>query len=157
MKNNDFDTDILIIGGGINGAGIARDAAGRGLRVTLCEKGDLGAGKTTLVKGMISGMGSQSRVVSPTYTLVEEYQTSKGEVHHLDLYRIKTAEEVESLGFRDRLAMGCIILIEWPERAEDLLPRPEWKIEIEYFENRRKVTIEDITVPVENPHHAGNP
>ena len=124
---------------------------------TVHLKGDLGAGKTTLVKGMISGMGSQSRVVSPTYTLVEEYQTSKGEVHHLDLYRIKTAEEVESLGFRDRLAMGCIILIEWPERAEDLLPRPEWKIEIEYFENRRKVTIEDITVPVENPHHAGNP
>ena len=124
---------------------------------TVHLKGDLGAGKTTLAKGMISGMGSQSRVVSPTYTLVEEYQTSKGEVHHLDLYRIKTAEEVESLGFRDRLAMGCIILIEWPERAEDLLPRPEWKIEIEYFENRRKVTIEDITVPVENPHHAGNP
>ncbi len=124
---------------------------------TVHLKGDLGAGKTTLVKGMISGMGSQSRVVSPTYTLVEEYQTSKGEVHHLDLYRIKTAEEVESLGFRDRLAMGCIILIEWPERAEDLLPRPEWKIEIEYFENRRKVTIKDITLSVENPHHDGNP
>ena len=124
---------------------------------TVHLKGDLGAGKTTLAKGMISGMGSQSRVVSPTYTLVEEYQTSKGEVHHLDLYRIKTAEEVESLGFRDRLAMGCIILIEWPERAENLLPRPEWKIEIEYFENRRKVTIKDITLPVENPHHDGNP
>ena len=124
---------------------------------TVHLKGDLGAGKTTLVKGMISGMGSQSRVVSPTYTLVEEYQTSKGEVHHLDLYRIKTAEEVESLGFRDRLAMGGIILIEWPERAEDLLPRPEWKIEIEYFENRRKVTIKDITLSVENPHHDGNP
>ena len=124
---------------------------------TVHLKGDLGAGKTTLVKGMISGMGSQSRVVSPTYTLVEEYQTSKGEVHHLDLYRIKTAEEVESLGFRDRLAMGGIILIEWPERAEDLLPRPEWKIEIEYFENGRKVTIKDITLSVENPHHDGNP
>ena len=123
---------------------------------TVHLKGDLGAGKTTLVKGMISGMGSQSRVVSPTYTLVEEYQTSKGEVHHLDLYRIKTAEEVESLGFRDRLAMGCIILIEWPERAEDLLPRPEWKIEIEYLENQRKVTIQDIKESIENRRHEGN-
>lgn len=123
---------------------------------TVHLKGDLGAGKTTLVKGIISGMGSQGQVVSPTYTLVEEYQTSKGGVHHLDLYRIKTAEEIESLGFRDRLAMGCIILIEWPERAEDLLPRPEWQIEIDYFENRRKVTIKDIQAPIENPHHDGN-
>ncbi len=123
---------------------------------TVHLKGDLGAGKTTLVKGMISGMGSQSRVVSPTHTLVEEYQTSNGEVHHLDLYRMKTAEELESLGFRDRLAMGCIILIEWPERAENLLPRPEWKIEIEYLENQRKVTIQDAKESIENRRHEGN-
>ena len=123
---------------------------------TVHLKGDLGAGKTTLTKGIMLGLGSQSQVVSPTYTLVEEYQTPKGEVHHLDLYRIKTPEELEGLGFRDRLAMECIILIEWPERAEELLPRPEWKIEIEYFENRRKVTIQDLKAPIENPHYEEN-
>lgn len=123
---------------------------------TVHLKGDLGAGKTTLAKGIIFGMGSQSQVISPTYTLVEEYQTAKGEIHHLDLYRMKTAEELESLGFRDRLAMGCIILIEWPERAENLLPRPEWKIEIEYLENQRKVTIQDAKESIENRRHEGN-
>ena len=52
--------------------------------------------------------------------------------------------------------MGCIILIEWPERAENLLPRPEWKIEIEYLENQRKVTIQDTKESIENRRHEGN-
>ncbi|XXK29297.1 tRNA (adenosine(37)-N6)-threonylcarbamoyltransferase complex ATPase subunit type 1 TsaE [Arenicellales bacterium nBUS_45] len=60
---------------------------------TVHLRGDLGAGKTTLAKGIIVGMGAESQVVSPTYTLVEEYQTAKGEIHHIDLYRMKTAGE----------------------------------------------------------------
>lgn len=103
--------------------------------------GDLGAGKTTFVRGVIQGLGCDDAVVSPTYTLVEEYLTPTGTAHHLDLYRIAQPDDVESLAIRDRFDSQSIVLIEWPERAADRLPEPQWRVQIAYADAGRRVGI----------------
>ena len=104
-------------------------------------QGDLGAGKTTFIQGMVRGFGTDVAVLSPTYTLVEEYTTKKGRVHHLDLYRISGPEEVESLGLRDRCGPEDIVLIEWPDRGGHAVPIPTWKVSLEYLDTGRSVSI----------------
>jgi tRNA threonylcarbamoyladenosine biosynthesis protein TsaE len=86
------------------------------LIVLLC--GDLGTGKTTLVKGIAEGFGAARAedVTSPTFTLVHEYRGSKTTLYHIDLYRIDTEHELETLGLDDLLAPNCILLIEWGDK-----------------------------------------
>ncbi len=83
--------------------------------VYLC--GDLGIGKTTLVRALLADLGCRQAVTSPTYSLHESYQLDNMVVHHFDLYRIDSADELEFLGIRDNIDEQSVLLFEWPERA----------------------------------------
>lgn len=97
-------------------------------------RGDLGAGKSTLARAVAHGAGVAGDVPSPTFNLVFRYDTPRGvQVAHLDLYRLEHADEVWELGWDELGAPGDLVLIEWPERAEALLPSPRWEVEIEDF------------------------
>jgi tRNA threonylcarbamoyladenosine biosynthesis protein TsaE len=102
-------------------------------------EGDLGAGKTTLARGIVHGLGHAGKVRSPTYTLVEPYPVAQGTVYHLDLYRLADPEELEWLGVRDMLEQGALLLIEWPERGVGSLPAPDLIIRITPANSGRRV------------------
>jgi tRNA threonylcarbamoyladenosine biosynthesis protein TsaE len=101
------------------GALLAHACKGRGL---LTLQGNLGAGKTTLSRGLIQGLGHKGNVKSPTYTLVEPYETGDYRIFHYDLYRLSDPEELEFLGMREQLGSDCLTLVEWPEKGGNLLP-----------------------------------
>ena len=89
---------------------------------TLALRGNLGAGKTTLARGLISALSGESEVPSPTYTLVQTYETPKGELWHGDMYRLDRPEDCIELGLEDAF-LDCICIIEWPDKLGDFLPR----------------------------------
>ena len=89
------------------------------LVITL--EGDLGAGKTTFVSGLLAALGHDGPVRSPTYTLIEPYRLAGRDIQHCDLYRLRTPDELDDLGWRDLPVPGAILLIEWPEKAGDRL------------------------------------
>ena len=93
--------------------------------------GELGAGKTTLSRGILRGLGFDGRVKSPTFTLVELYVISTLNLYHFDFYRFNDPEEWNDAGFRDLFNGTNICLVEWPEKAGDLLPLPDLKIRLE--------------------------
>jgi tRNA threonylcarbamoyladenosine biosynthesis protein TsaE len=95
-------------------------------------EGDLGAGKTTLVRGILWGSGHRGAVRSPTYTLLEPYEIGRVNLYHLDLYRLGDPEEIEFLGLRDLLDEQAMLFVEWPERGEDMLPPPDLRARIAY-------------------------
>jgi tRNA threonylcarbamoyladenosine biosynthesis protein TsaE len=95
-------------------------------------RGELGAGKTTLVGGIVRGAGVAGLVRSPTYTLIEPYDAGPKRIFHLDLYRLADPQEVEPLGIRDLLTRDTILLIEWPERGGDALAQADLEIDIGY-------------------------
>src|SRR5688572_24876949 len=91
----------------------------------LTFSGDLGAGKTTLIRAMLKKLGVASQVKSPTYSLVESYPIDGLVIHHFDLYRIAHEEELEYLGFRDYFTQSAICCIEWAEHAGKALPKAD--------------------------------
>lgn len=101
--------------------------------------GELGVGKTTLVRGFLRGLGYKKLVKSPTYTLVEVYELKAQKICHFDLYRLTDPSELEAIGVRDYFTPTTICLVEWPEHAAAILPQPDLKISIKITAHGREV------------------
>lgn len=98
---------------------------------TLLFYGDMGVGKTTLIKALVKTLGSNDEVSSPTFSIVNEYETNDNQfIYHFDLYRIKEVEELYNLGIEDYLFSNNWSIIEWPEKVEDIVPIKNDKIVI---------------------------
>jgi len=123
------------------GARLAGELAG-GQVITL--SGDLGAGKTTLVRGMLRGLGFEGRVKSPSYGLVESYAIGGLEIHHLDLYRLGEPEELDFVGIEELIGEDSVLLIEWPERGRGRLPEPSARIRIEHQGSGRRLGLDTL-------------
>ena len=111
-----------------------------GLLITL--SGDLGAGKTALVRAMLRALGYTGKVKSPTYTLVEIYVISSLYLYHFDFYRFNDPDEWHEAGFRDYFNENTVCLVEWPEKAGDLLPRADIGITLDILESGRGIRLE---------------
>ncbi len=107
--------------------------------------GDLGAGKTTLCRGILAGKSYTKKVKSPTYTLVESYQLSNTVLYHFDLYRLSDPDELEYIGYRDYLDGSAICLVEWPEKGLGWLPNPDLNIQITDYKQGRKINIQSLS------------
>ena len=103
--------------------------------------GDLGAGKTTLSRGILKGLGYKGSVKSPTYTLVEPYDLEIGKVFHFDLYRLVDPEELYDIGFNDYLSEAQLCMIEWPDKGGSLVPRPDIRLQINSNGTGRQVIL----------------
>ncbi|MDD5180814.1 MAG: tRNA (adenosine(37)-N6)-threonylcarbamoyltransferase complex ATPase subunit type 1 TsaE [Gallionellaceae bacterium] len=104
-------------------------------------RGDLGAGKTTLVRALLHATGFTGRVKSPTYTLLEQYEVHGVHLRHFDLYRFRDENEWEAAGFRDEFNGSNICLVEWPEKAPCLVPQADMEIMFEILPVGRNITI----------------
>ena len=119
-------------------------AAGEGGVIYL--EGDLGAGKTTFARALLTAMRVGERIKSPTYSLIESYRIGDRDIHHLDLYRIADAGELEWLGLADLWTAGSLVLIEWPERGTGALPPPDLVARIAHAGAVRDLAFESKTV-----------
>jgi tRNA threonylcarbamoyladenosine biosynthesis protein TsaE len=101
--------------------------------LVVAISGELGAGKTTLVRAICRGYGVTTEVTSPTYALVHDYASPRGPVHHLDLYRLSGPADLTNVGWDDIIGAEALVLIEWPERAAGRLPSPAVHLALEHL------------------------
>lgn len=113
----------------------------------LYLEGDLGAGKTTTARALLHALGVQGAVRSPTYTLVERYDTPQGEVAHLDLYRIADPEELEYLALDELAARARLWLVEWPARGRGVLPPADLVLHLTLDGPSRRAWLEPMSTP----------
>lgn len=108
--------------------------------------GDMGAGKTTLTKALLQGLGYQGAVTSPTYNLIQEYSTPKGMVFHMDLYRLDDPSEIEFLALEDLWSEQCLFLIEWPQRGAGYIRSADANISLKKVDHagvdKREITLQ---------------
>jgi tRNA threonylcarbamoyladenosine biosynthesis protein TsaE len=109
--------------------------------LALYLRGDLGSGKTTLVRGLLRGLGYAGRVKSPTYTLVELYPISRLDLYHFDFYRFRNPKEWRDAGFGEYFNAASVCLVEWPEKAAGLLPAADLDIALEFAGDGRDLSI----------------
>lgn len=105
-------------------------------------KGEMGAGKTTLIKAILEAMESEDNVTSPTYALVNEYDTPKGVVFHFDFYRINSEEEAYDIGWEEYSSSGNLCFVEWAEKISSLIPQKNHTLEIYLKNNIRHIRFE---------------
>ena len=113
-------------------------------KIVIYLEGDLGAGKTTLVRGILRGLGWQGSVKSPTYTIMEPYDLADRRLYHFDLYRLADPEELEYLGLRDMVDSG-MILFEWPERGDSMLPVADLHFRLTHLPAGRELELSAYT------------
>ncbi len=117
--------------------------------ISIYLHGDLGAGKTALTRAILHAAGFQGHVKSPTYTLVEPYQISLQQqavtLMHFDLYRMISAEEFLEAGFREEFNDSNICIVEWPEKANGILPAPDLRIFLSIAGSGRKVELQALS------------
>lgn len=106
--------------------------------------GELGAGKTTLVRGMLRAWGWSGKVKSPTYGLVEPYELGSRRIHHFDLYRLTDPHELDYIGIRDMVGDG-VLLVEWPERGGDVVPAADLECRLAYAQSGRTARLQAHT------------
>jgi tRNA threonylcarbamoyladenosine biosynthesis protein TsaE len=114
-----------------------------GLNIWL--SGDLGAGKTTLTRGLLRELGYAGRVKSPTYTLIELYPFSRFNLYHFDLYRFVDQNEWHDSGFREYFDRDGVCLVEWPEKGGSVLPGPDVRVRLELLEPGRDAHVQGLT------------
>ena len=136
----DNETDMVALGEQLGHVFAAEPGA-----ATVFLVGDLGAGKTTLSRGVLRAFGHTGAVKSPTYTLVEAYEFAARTVYHFDLYRLGDPEELEYMGIRDYFDDRSICLIEWPARGAGVLPAPDWQVEVKVEGAGRRIGICALT------------
>lgn len=103
--------------------------------------GEMGAGKTTLIKEFCHYLGVQDEVSSPTFSLVNEYDSSIGPIYHFDLYRIQSEEELYDIGYEDYFFSGYLCLVEWPEMASGIIPENHISVKIRVENDQRLITV----------------
>ncbi|MCK5831510.1 MAG: tRNA (adenosine(37)-N6)-threonylcarbamoyltransferase complex ATPase subunit type 1 TsaE [Methylococcales bacterium] len=111
--------------------------------------GDLGAGKTTLTRGVLRAAGYKSAVKSPTYTIVEEYHLINSKLYHFDFYRLKDPEELEWIGIRDYLEEQSLCFVEWPELGKGFLPEPDVVLTLKQQGEGRILDIQELSKNME--------
>jgi tRNA threonylcarbamoyladenosine biosynthesis protein TsaE len=111
----------------------------------LYFRGELGSGKTTLIRGLLRGLGIQARVKSPTYTLVELYAISRLNLYHFDFYRFLDEREFAEAGLAEYFHGEGICLVEWPERAGSALPEPDLELTLSYSGTGREISAQALT------------
>lgn len=103
--------------------------------------GDMGAGKTTLIKSICAALGVEDNVSSPTFSIVNEYHTPHGPVYHFDFYRLQNEQEAFDMGYEEYFYSGAYCFVEWPERISNLLPEDSCKIHIAFMsQSKRRIS-----------------